>query len=131
MQDRCEVITIFSVILNLEDNPSSEYVTVVEPGVDFLESTFEHGGEFNILSVEPLVRCRECKHRPVKSPDKKGRLWITAPRIDNEDCLSAFVPTVGEFDLTCPYLCDDPYYNRMPDDNYYCSRGERKDYAVY
>lgn len=52
---------MFSVILNLEDNPSSEYVTVVEAGEDFLESTFEHGGEFNILSVEPLVRCRECK----------------------------------------------------------------------
>lgn len=57
------MINIFSVILNLEDNPSSEYVTVVEPGEDFLESTFEHGGEFNILSVEPLVRCRECKYQ--------------------------------------------------------------------
>ena len=128
MQDRCEVITIFSVILNLEDTASSAYAVVADSFADG-EEILENVQEYEILSVEPLVRCHECKHRPVKVPDKKGCLWITAPRIDNEDCLSAFVPTVGEFDLTCPYLCDDPYYNRMPDDNYYCSRGERKDAA--
>ena len=121
MQDRCEVINIFSVILNLEDTASSAYA--VADGEEILENV----QEYEILSVDPLVRCRECKHRPVKSHDKKGRLWITAPKNYNEDCLSAFAPAVGEYDLTCPYLCDDPYYNRMPDDNYYCSKGVRKD----
>lgn len=121
MQDRCEVINIFSVILNLEDTASSAYA--VADG----EETLENVQEYEILSVDPLVRCRECKHRPVKSPDKNGRLWITAPKNYNEDCLSAFAPAVGEYDLTCPYLCEDPYYNMMPDDNYYCSKGVRKD----
>ena len=121
MQDRCEVINIFSVILNLEDTASSAYA--VASGEEILENV----QEYEILSVEPLVRCRECKHRPVKSPDKNGRLWITAPKNYNEDCLSTFAPAVGEYDLTCPYLCDDPWYNRMPDDNYYCADGERKD----
>lgn len=58
---------MWSVILNLEDTASSEYVAVAEAGEDFLESTFEHGGEFNILSVDPLVRCDDCRKR--KTPD--------------------------------------------------------------
>lgn len=115
------MINIFSVILNLEDTASSAYAVTSE------EEVLENVQEYEILSVDPLVRCRECKHRPVKSPDKEGRLWITAPKNYNEDCLSTFAPAVGEYDLTCPYLCDDPYYNRMPDDDYYCADGEREE----
>ena len=62
--------------------------------------------------VEPVVHCKDCKHKPhTKEPDGDGYGFdITA-----------------DGDFTCPFLCDDGYYNRMPSDDFYCSYGKRKD----
>lgn len=64
--------------------------------------------------VAEVVRCKDCIHRPIhidgKHPD--------SPYIDDDCCYK---------DYTCPYLCDDDYYNRMPDDNWFCNHGERMD----
>lgn len=60
--------------------------------------------------VREVVYCRECKHRPVK---ECGR--IIAPKDAD-----------GYTDYKCPFLCDDPWYNRMPADDDYCSCGERR-----
>jgi len=55
-----------------------------------------------------VVRCKDCKHRPYE--DEDGDVY--APSWD---------------DLICPYLCEDSYYNWMPEDDFFCKRGERKD----
>lgn len=65
----------------------------------------------DLRSVMPVVLCKDCKHRPEK---KDGR--IIAPRDADE------YP-----DYNCPFVCDDSWYNRMPADDDYCSRGEKRE----
>lgn len=62
--------------------------------------------------VGELVRCRDCKHRPIKGD---GNI-VYAP--DDSD---------GWDDDTCPCLCEDCYYNWMPDEDFFCGKGERRD----
>lgn len=64
--------------------------------------------------VVEVVRCKDCIHRPIRYYGEKP----DAPYLD-EDC--------GYRDYTCPYLCDDDYYNRMPADDWFCNHGERMD----
>lgn len=57
---------------------------------------------------EPIrvVRCRDCKYKPTR--DEEGF----------ED-----FPVCGK----CPLECvDDPYYSRMPSDNWFCANGEKE-----
>lgn len=65
--------------------------------------------------VRPVVLCRECKHRPEK---EYGR--IVAPK-------DADAYADGYMDYKCPFVCDDSWYNRMPADDDYCSRGEKRE----
>lgn len=56
-----------------------------------------------------LIHCRECGHRPKEIVKGAGAgLNLEFP------------------DESCPCQCDDPWYNWMPDDNWYCGNGERK-----
>ncbi len=62
-----------------------------------------------------LIRCKDCKHRP---------------KIDQEDVKNDTVDGFSfEFpdDFKCPCRCEDPYYNWMPKDDWYCGNGERKE----
>lgn len=61
------------------------------------------------VDAVPVVRCRECKHKPTK-PEKY---------VDGFDL---------EFpDEVCPCYCDDdPFYSWYPSDDWFCPRGERK-----
>ena len=70
--------------------------------------------------VGEVVRCKDCIHRPIPM----GKSAPVAPLWMN--------PEVGyqEDDMTCPYLCDDNWYNKMPDDNGYCDKGERKEESL-
>lgn len=62
------------------------------------------------VDAVPVVRCKDCKHRPV---------WI------NESEMGGFGL---EFpDNKCPCQCDDGYYSWMPNDDWYCADGERRD----
>ena len=61
MQNRCEVINIFSVILNMEDTASSAYAVVADSIADG-EEILENVQEYEILSVEPLVQCKDCRY---------------------------------------------------------------------
>lgn len=63
--------------------------------------------------VAEVVRCKDCKHRPI--------LLGTAP-CPPDDIRSSH--HYGD-DLTCPYLCDDNYYSRIPADDWFCNHGER------
>lgn len=57
----------------------------------------------------PVVRCRECKHRPTK-PEKC------------DDGFDLEFP-----DEVCPCYCDaDPFYSWYPSDDWFCPRGERR-----
>ena len=60
-----------------------------------------------------IVTCGECKHRPIKDdPDGADYgLNIVAPT-DRDDL--------------CPCLVEDGWYSWMPEDNFYCGRGERR-----
>lgn len=57
---------------------------------------------------EPVVRCKDCKHRPTKP----------------NECISGF--DLAFADEVCPCHCDDPYYSWYPPDDWYCANGERR-----
>ncbi|MST81547.1 hypothetical protein [Bilifractor porci] len=59
------------------------------------------------------IGCRTCKHRPEIDDDGD----VVPPKM-NEPVNYSFE------DYKCPFVCDDSYYNRMPDDDFYCSYWE-------
>ena len=80
-----------------------------------------HDGKIvNKVEMVAVVRCKDCIHRPIPM----GKSAPVAPLWMN--------PEAGyqEDDMTCPYLCDDNWYNKMPDDNGYCDKGERKEESL-
>lgn len=93
--------TIFSVILNLEDTASSAYAVVADSIADGV-NVLENVQEYDILSVDPLVRCRECKWH--KTEDGWG------------DTLKF-----------CTYIGGTAFVRKDDD---FCSRGEREEDAV-
>jgi hypothetical protein len=73
--------------------------------------------EIPAADVVEVVRCKNCKHRPVVvNPSRPYGSGLAGPGSD----------PFGR-DETCPYLCDDGYYNRMPRDDGFCNLGEVKD----
>lgn len=64
------------------------------------------------VDAVPVVRCKDCKHRPIDNRDR-----------DND--LTGFAI---EFpDTYCPCQCEDGWYNWYPDDDWFCADGERRD----
>lgn len=61
--------------------------------------------------VRTVIYCKECKHRPAK---EYGRI-------------KASKDADGYTDYKCPFVCEDPWYNRMPADDDYCSCGEKRE----
>ena len=57
---------------------------------------------------EAVVRCKDCKHRPVKPDDYETGFDLEFPN--------------GK----CPCQCDDGYYSWYPNDNWFCADGERR-----
>lgn len=58
-----------------------------------------------------LIRCKDCKHRPKKEcEDGHGGLNLVFPDGSR-----------------CPCECSDPWYNWMPDDDWYCGNAEREE----
>lgn len=83
--------------------------------IDFAISVIS--AEVTPADVAEVVRCKNCKHRPVVvNPSRPYGFGLAGPGSDAFDR-----------DETCPYLCDDGYYNRMPDDDGFCNLGEAKD----
>lgn len=76
----------------------------------------------NAKQYRAIVHCKDCKHRPFINT---GGVHIYPPRMrveEPEDGYSHDRP-----DDTCPFLCDDEYYSRMPPDDFFCAYGEVKD----
>lgn len=65
-------------------------------------------------SAQPeIIRCKDCKHKPYPSDNYN---------FDNGDCgFEIIFP-----DYRCPCQCDDGYYNRIPDDDWFCGNAERR-----
>ena len=56
-----------------------------------------------------LIRCKDCKHRPRRIDESEYRFNLEFP------------------DYRCPCRCEDDWYSWMPDDDWYCGNGERKE----
>ena len=64
------------------------------------------------VDAAPVVRCRDCKHRP------------TDNRVRDDDPTGLAI----EFpDSRCPCQCEDGWYNWYPNDDWFCANGERRD----
>ena len=61
----------------------------------------------------PVVRCKDCKHRPMKK-DPNGYNYG----------FNLYSPTGAEI---CPCIVGDNWYSWTPQDNFFCAYGERKD----
>lgn len=68
--------------------------------------------ELPAVAAAPVVRCKDCKHRPVDHRDEYND--VTGFSIEFPD-------------VRCPCQCEDGWYNWYPDDDWYCANGERKE----
>lgn len=71
--------------------------------------------------IVPVIRCKDCKHRPHKTKDGYTR----SPRVQ-VGVYSWGEPEYDD-DMTCPYVCEDTWYSCVPDDEQYCDRAEPKE----
>lgn len=68
-------------------------------------------GAFHVAkgeTVGDLVRCKDCKHRPIKPDDYENGFDLEFP------------------DGKCPCQCDDGWYSWYPKDDWFCADGERR-----
>ena len=70
------------------------------------------GGCMDIGDAEQpeIIRCKDCKHKPYPS--------------DNYDYDNGFEIIFPDY--RCPCRCEDDYYNRIPDDDWFCGNAERR-----
>ena len=67
-------------------------------------------------SVQPeLIRCKDCKHRPIATRADEGVLWGFSVEFPDE---------------RCPLQCEDGWYNHYPKDVFYCANAERTERCV-
>lgn len=64
------------------------------------------------MTMMDLVRCKDCKHRPERLEEGKGEGFNLEFPDDN---------------FKCPCQCEDYWYSWMPEDDWFCKNGERKD----
>ena len=90
-----------------------------EPSVAITKQDLKSFPDFNrneanyqaSIEWKPLVKCKECKHRPKKPYPGASRFNLQFP------------------DGACPYYCDDGYYCEYPSDEFFCANGEREEKA--
>lgn len=71
-------------------------------------------GDMSKVTDLDLVRCEECKHKPIKY-DPEG------------DDFGFNLVSPNGYDNLCPCLnTDDGFYSYMPEDNFFCAFGERR-----
>lgn len=67
-------------------------------------------GKAETIDAVPVVRCKDCKHRPI---DTGGKGYGADLSFDD--------------DYKCPCRCEDQFYSWMPFDDWFCANGERRD----
>lgn len=73
------------------------------------------------LPYVSIITCKDCKHRPYKNKDG----YTMPPRV--QVGVYAWGEPEYDDDETCPYVCEDRWYSRIPNDEQYCDRAEPKD----
>ena len=73
------------------------------------EQKFLVDSDGKITPLPVVVRCKDCKHRPIKPNDYENGFDLEFP------------------DGKCPCQCDDGWYSWYPPDDWFCAEGERKD----
>lgn len=76
---------------------------------EFIVREIGYPGVIKQEIVEELVRCKDCKHRPI---DTGGHNY-------GQDLL------FPDGDFVCPCRCDDQWYSWMPENDWFCANGER------
>ena len=66
-------------------------------------------GPLTVMFEPKIVYCKDCFHRPIVDEFHT----IMPPKYDD-----------GYRDYTCPFICEDSYYNRRPANDFYCKFGE-------
>jgi hypothetical protein len=76
-----------------------------------------------ITGCVPIIRCRDCKHRPVVTKSGIDQVCrVEAPKIRIQENNGS---VTEDEDLTCPFLNpDDPWYNGTPSDDFFCKNGD-------
>lgn len=92
-------------------NKSIDAATKVGIVVDgqFLWSLIRYA--INNASAINLIKCKECKHRPIKEDADGKNYGFNLIKPNNED-------------TCCPCLISDGWYSWMPKDDFYCGYGE-------
>ena len=104
-----------------KDTEENIYSAVMSYGVDvdkdellralrYDREQYEKGyADGKAAAMDGLVRCKDCKHRPKENGRLYGNIWTEFPEEE-----------------ICPFNCEDPFYNKMPEDDFFCARGERR-----
>lgn len=87
--------------LNPYEEPFITIDCMTEEDFEYIKEATEH--------YKNLVRCKDCKHRPKENGSPYGNIWTEFPEEE-----------------ICPFNCEDPFYNQMPEDDFFCARGERR-----
>ena len=90
-----------------KDRDASDMPKMWYQGVEYAINHIIHAPTIDAVEV---VRCKDCKHKPTGSGVNHD---ITFP----------------EQDYRCPCRCEDYWYSWMPDDDWFCANGERREDA--
>ena len=77
---------------------------------EYIVSGENLSGIAEAISDGELVRCKDCKHRPIQTEPGKVGFALEFPERS-----------------MCPFQCEDGYYSKYPGDNFFCGYGERKE----
>lgn len=72
------------------------------------EQKFLVDSDGKITPLPVVVRCKDCKHRPIKPNDYENGFDLEFP------------------DGKCPCQCDDGWYSWYPPDDWFCANGKHK-----
>ena len=83
---------------------------------DFCAAAAYRRAAYELDKLTPVptetILCKDCKYRPIATRADEGIFYGG----------SLYFP-----DDRCPLECDDPWYNRYPEDDFYCANAERKE----
>ena len=96
------VDTAIRKILSGEQKLTKEYEQSVIDAVDVILNTARREAQ------PEIIRCKDCKHKPTGSGVNHD---INFPKQD----------------YRCPCRCEAYWYSWMPDDDWFCANGERRE----
>ena len=95
--------------MRLIDADKIDYLMVKRNGMELY--MVWKGQILNMPTIDavPVVRCKDCKHRPVDPEGKNYGQDLIFPD-----------------DYKCPCRCEDQWYSWMPNDEWFCANGARR-----